>query len=267
MTDFLTSITTFALVCLSAGIGLYLHSRVPDTYRRRETMEDMQRVVGLLVTFAALVLGLLTASVKNTYDTASRDRHAYALQLTQLDRCLREYGPEADSARADITSYTAAVIASTWRREPPPTGVQYPDIREMPVVGAAPALGELMDQAGEKIRRLDPATPYQTRTVEDCRVFFRDVIHARQAVIEDAGAAFSKPFFWILVFWLTVIFLAFGLGVPRNKLALTGLLLCAISVSSAVFVISDLSRPYRGLMPISSHDMRSALYQMMAPAR
>jgi hypothetical protein len=104
MNDLLTTIATFVLLCASAGIGRYLHPRLPETYRSRETVEATQRVVGMLVTFAALVLGLLTASVKNTYDTAARDRHAYALQLIQLDHCLRDYGPETESAREDIKS-------------------------------------------------------------------------------------------------------------------------------------------------------------------
>jgi hypothetical protein len=69
------------------------------------------------------------------------------------------------------------------------------------------------------------------------------------------------------VFWLTVIFLALGLAAPHNRLALVGILLCAVSLSSAVFVIADLSRPYRGLMAISSHDMRVALERMMVPGR
>lgn len=266
MTDALfTSLATFALLCVGAGIGLYLHPRLPEHYRIRETMEATRPVVGILVTFAALVLGLLTASVKTTYDTATRDRHAYALHLIELDQCLRDYGPEAEPVRQDIRSYTAAVIASTWRNETPPAGVTYPSVSDMPVTGSSPVLADLMDQAGQKIRRLEPTTPVQTRTADDCRTTFRDVMHARLAVVEDAGASFSKPFFWILVFWLTVIFLAFGLGAPRNRLALTALLLCAVSVSSSIFVIADLSRPYRGWMSIPSTDMRGALAHMMVP--
>ena len=86
----------------------------------------MQITIGLLVTFAALVLGLLTATVKQRYDETAQDRQAYALQLTMLDRCLADYGPETAASRGDIHSYTAAVIASTWPDEPPPAGVQYP---------------------------------------------------------------------------------------------------------------------------------------------
>ncbi|HUB44468.1 MAG TPA: hypothetical protein VMB73_05740 [Acetobacteraceae bacterium] len=266
MRDFWASIVTFCLLCLGAGVGRHVHPRLPETYRTRETIETMQLVIGMLVTFAALVLGLLTASVKTSYDAAARDRHAYALQLTLLDSCLRDYGPATAPARDDLKSYTAAVIASTWPNEPAPSGIGYPSTTGMPIIGASPVLGALMNRIGQQIRMLQPHTTVEINTAADCRATYGDVVRDRLVVIEDASASFSAPFFWMLVFWLMVIFLALGLAAPRNRLALVGILLCAISLSSAVFVIADLSRPYRGLMAISSHDMRVALERMMAPA-
>jgi hypothetical protein len=266
MREFSTSIVTFVLLCLGASIGRFLQRRLPETYRTRETLETMQLVIGMLVTFAALVLGLLTASVKSTYDNAARDRHAYALRLTQLDRCLRDYGPETRPARHDLARYTAAVIASTWPNEPAPAEIQYPNTTSMPVTGANPVLGDLMDRVGNEIRALEPETPVAVRTADDCRLAYRDVLQARYVVIEDAGASFSSPFFWILESWLTVIFLALGLAAPRNRLSALGILLCATALSSAVLVITDLSRPYRGLMAISSGDMREALADMLKSA-
>jgi hypothetical protein len=264
MQDFWTTVATLTLLVLSAWLGRFIRPRMPETYRTRETIETMQLVISVLVTFAALVLGLLTASVKTSYDHADRDRHAYALHLTLLDNCLRDYGPDAASARTDLARYTAAVIASTWPREKPPTGISYPNTASMPVVGASPALGDLMDSIGQKIRALDPKTSVAVNTANDCRVAYRDVVLGRSSVIEDAGASLSAPFFWILVFWLTAAFLALGLAAPRNRVAALGILLCAISLSSAVFVITDLSRPYRGLMAIPSDDMRAALAHMTA---
>jgi hypothetical protein len=264
MHDFWIATSTFVLLCFGAWLGRFVHPCLPETYRTRETIETMQLVIGMLVTFAALVLSLLTASVKTSYDHAARDRHAYALQLTLLDRCLRDYGPETAHARQDLVRYTAAVIASTWPHEQPPTGVDYPSTAGMPVIGASPVLGRLMDRIGQQIRALDPRTRVALITADDCRETYRDVVQARLSVVEDASTSFSTPFFCILVFWLMVVFLALGLAAPRNRLAALGILLCAISLSSAVFVITDLSLPYRGLMSISSDDMRSALAEMTA---
>lgn len=264
MQELLTAAAIFVLLCLSAWFGRWLHRLMPDSDRARETIETMRLVIGMLVTFAALVLGMLTASVKNSYDSAARDRHAYALQLTLLDRCLHDFGPDAKPARDDLARYTAAVIASTWPQEAAPTGIGYPDTKGMPIVGASPVLGDVMDRVGQQIRALRPATPVATATAEDCGLTYRDVTAARLTVIEDAGARLSAPFFWILIFWLTTVFLTLGLAAPRTTIATLSILLCAVSLSSAVFVITDLSRPYRGLMSISSAEMRSALAEMIA---
>ncbi|HVY14029.1 MAG TPA: hypothetical protein VHB27_02290, partial [Rhodopila sp.] len=261
------SAATFALLCASALFGRFIHRRMPETYRTRETLETMQLVIGMLVTFAALVLGLLTASVKNSYDAATRDRHAYALHLTALDQCLRDYGPETRSAREDLARYTAAVIASTWPHEPPPVGIAYPDTRNMPVVGSSPVLGDIMNRIGQRIRALTPTTREKTATAEDCQDLYHGVIAARMTVIEDAGTELSVPFFSILIFWLTVVFFTLGLAAPRNRIAALGILLCALSLSSAVYVIIDLSLPYSGFMAISSGEMRNALTEMMAPGQ
>ena len=107
-------------------------------------MALVQLAISLLVTFTAIVLGLLTTSVKAGFDTAYNARGDDAAQLAQMDRCLSDYGPETAPIRAQLKSYAAAVIASTWPDEPPPAGVQYPDVAGMPRVGATPVLAALM---------------------------------------------------------------------------------------------------------------------------
>jgi hypothetical protein len=131
MHDFWVSIITLALLFLSAWFGRSLRSHLPETYRTRETIETMQLVIGMLVTFAALVLSLLTASVKTSYDYAARDRHNHALRLTVLDDCLRDYGRATARVRQNLAAYTASVIASTWPHESPPKGISYPSTAGM----------------------------------------------------------------------------------------------------------------------------------------
>jgi hypothetical protein len=50
---------------------------------------------------------------------------ALAGRIVQLDQTLREYGPETDTARGMLRSYTAGVIATTWPNEPQPPGDYY----------------------------------------------------------------------------------------------------------------------------------------------
>src|SRR6516162_4659559 len=68
--DLLSALLIVVLLCSSAGLGMFIGPRLPPAHRARETVEIMTLAIGMLVTFAALVLGLITASVKAGYDDA-----------------------------------------------------------------------------------------------------------------------------------------------------------------------------------------------------
>ena len=74
MREIASGLVVFVLLCASAGLGILIRPRLPEHHRTRETVELTQITIGLLVTFAAVVLGLLTASVKHGYDSAAQDR-------------------------------------------------------------------------------------------------------------------------------------------------------------------------------------------------
>ena len=265
MREFASALIVFALLCASAGVGLFVRPHLPEHHRVRETTELMQVTIGLLATFAALVLGLLTASVKQTYDSAAHDREAYALQLGLLDRCLREYGPETTAAREQIQSYTAAVIAATWPNEPRPQGVQYPNVTRVAGVGAPPEFAAMVERIGVEIARLDPSAGAQQRMQALCAERYNDVAHSRLSLIEDSRTEPYGPFYQVLAFWLMIIFGCFGLVAPRNSLAVITIALCALSLSSVIFVILDLSSLYDGFFSIPSTGMRRTLAMMLRP--
>jgi uncharacterized membrane protein len=49
-----------------------------------------------------------------------------------------------------------------------------------------------------------------------------------------------------LVFWLRLIFASFGLFAPKNATVMAAFLVCALSVSSAIFLILELDRSFEG---------------------
>ena len=55
-----------------------------------------------------------------------------------------------------------------------------------------------------------------------------------------------------------IVFASFGLCAPRNSMVIIALALCALSLTSAMFVILDLDLPHGGLFGISSQSMRDA---------
>ena len=126
MTELVISLVLMVLLMVSTGAGLAVQKGLQEVHKSRDTVDAVRLVITMLITFAALVLGLLTSSVKSTFDKAANDLRGFAIGLIQLDQRLRQYGPDADPARALLRSYTAAAIADTWRNEESPAG-DYPN--------------------------------------------------------------------------------------------------------------------------------------------
>ncbi len=253
-------------MCVSAAIGFFIHSRLSERHRSPESIALVQLMITLLVTFTAIVLGLLTTSVKAGFDTAYSARGDDAAQLAQLDRCLRDYGPETAPLREQLRGYVAAVIASTWPDEPRPVGLAFPDPAKMPRIGESAALVRHLERGGTRNprasagRRLPPRLrwpPAINNTAICC--------NARWKVIEGARPSFSPPFYWVLVIWLSILFGSFGLTARPNAMVATVTVLCALSITIAVFVILDMDEPYGGLFGVPSTSMRNALADMMRP--
>jgi hypothetical protein len=261
----ISSVIVFAVMCASAAFGFFIHSRLPEKHRSPQSIALVQLMITLLVTFAAIVLGLLTTSVKAGFDAAYNARGEDAAQLAQLDRCLRDYGPETARMREQLRTYVAAVIASTWPNEPRPAGINLPDVSKMPLTGESPVLSDILSDVGLALRSLRPADGVHERLLADCDEQYDEVLKARWKVVEGAAGSIAPPFYWVMVVWLAILFGSFGLTARPNAMVATVTVLCALSITVAVFVILDMDEPYGGLFGVPSTAMRNALADMMRP--
>jgi hypothetical protein len=81
----------------------------------------------------------------------------------------------------------------------------------------------------------------------------------RWLVIQQGEGSIPTPFLVVLTLWLAIIFAGFGLLSAKNATVVTTLIVCALSVSGAIFLIEEMDRPLDGLMKISSAPLRNAL--------
>jgi hypothetical protein len=88
------------------------------------------------------------------------------------------------------------------------------------------------------------------------------VLRARWVVLGELGTAIPWPFLVVLVFWLTITFMSFGLQAPANATVLTVLLLCALSVAGDVFLTLEMDGPFDGLIQVSAEPVRYALTRL-----
>src|SRR5438876_7474022 len=70
------------------------------------------------------------------------------------------------------------------------------------------------------------------------------------------------PFLALLVFWLTILFVGFGLSAPRNATVIAVFLLCSLSIADAIYLILGMDLPYHTPMKISSAPLRTAIDQL-----
>ena len=262
MIEFWDSALVLLLLLGASALGMFMQPFLSERHRSRETVEVIQLVVTMLVTFAALVLGLLTTAAKVSFDTIGNDVRGLATDVIQLDRLLEEYGSGAEAARQTLRIYTAAAIASTWTEEPIPPGTYYPAL-------AADHRHRCADRehhAGryaEACRSPDPRPPAarceHQRLVSDSLDQFERIAQRRWKLIEEAHSSISMPFYVVLVFWLAIVFASFGLSAPRNMLTFIVILMGGLSIASAVFVLIELDTPFVGLLTVPSQPMRDAL--------
>lgn len=261
-----SALVVLALLLLGALIGVVVRPLLPEEHKAHQTVQLVHLVDGMLVTFAALVLGLMTASAKSTFDSASDDFRALASDLVQFDITARQYGPEADPVRQLIRAYLGAAIASTWRHETPPPGNYYPrNLAPKDVTENLDdiQLDQMLNSAGFAWHRLIAHDRYHQDLLDDGRDQFGRIVQAHWKLVQEVHSSISLPFFTTLAFWLFVIFLSFGLMAPRNPLALITITLGAISIASVAYVIVDLDTLFRGMIVVSSLPLRDALASMM----
>jgi len=259
-------IYTAALVVVllaSAAAGWALRGRLHERHSSRETVDSIRLLMGMLLTFAALVLGLLTSGAKQRFDGLNDDLGAFATSLIELDHRLRVYGPDVEGIRAALRSYTAGAIADSWPTERPPPG-QYPRFAGRDPGIERSGLGDLLSDVDVQIEKLAPADDFHQQIAARLRNRVTEVIQERWKLIFAARETVSWPFLLILTSWLAIIFFIFGMTSPPSRLLYAVLALAAVSIASPLYLIIDYSRALTGEIQLSSAPMRAALAHMDA---
>src|ERR1700732_2592440 len=105
------SCITFACISIGALLALFL----PGHQLSTDAKDVVRLGTGLIGTIAALVLGLLIASAKSSYDTQSTQIQQMTANIVLLDRLLAQYGPEAGAARDLLRRSVVILVDRMWR--------------------------------------------------------------------------------------------------------------------------------------------------------
>jgi hypothetical protein len=235
----------FACVFGGALGGRYIRGILPQHHLVKETEDAVKLGMGVIATMGALVVGLLLASARNSFDTKDTEIKHLSADLILLDRNLLRYGPETKEARDLLRRFTVFKIDSTW-----------PGEASRPVDANG---WMLLEDLQDKVRALAPANDAQRWLQARALQISGDLSQTRWLLHVQSGSSIPKPFLLILIFWVTTIFTSFGLFAPRNATAITALFVCSLSIAGAIFLILEMDLPFGGVIHISSAPMREAL--------
>lgn len=202
--------------------------------------------MGIIATMAALVLGLLVASAQGSYEAQRNELLDASAKVMSLDHILAHYGPDTQEARHQLRNVVADAIDRMWPKE---------HTQSSP---AAPRTASA-ELTYSEILKLSPKDDTQRTLKSEALSIALELSNTRWLLYEQGSSSISKPLLVVVVFWLTIIFVSFGLFAPTNSTVVSTLLVCALSVSGAIFLILELYRPFQGLIQLSSAPLRTAL--------
>ncbi len=219
------------------ALGLYLRFVLPEHHTQADSKDILMTAAGMMATLIALIIGLLVTSAKGNYDETTASITQSGAKIITLDYYLSSYGPEANEARELVRMATAAGIERIWPNE----SAKGTDFSKMEA-----ATG--MAEAYSKIRELSPRNDAQKYLLTQALQIGADMMQSRWMLIEQSQTNLPGIFLVVLSFWLTVLFIQFGLLAPLNRTALSALLICALSMSCAIYLILELNNPLEGTL-------------------
>lgn len=248
MSSFTIALIIFSVILGGAALGLFLKSILPEAHLSPESREVVKLSIGLIATMTALVLGLMVGSVKSSFDAKGEEYNRICSNLVLLDRLLAQYGPDTAAPRALLKAAVTARSEELAQRKGE-SRVSKTDAYKTMVT---------LERLQAMIRALQPPNEAQKEIRDRALSVSADVVSARWHLLGGVASAVPTPFLVVVVIWLGIIFLSFGIFAPRNATTITALCLAAVSVSGALFLILEMDRPFDGIIHLSEGPLQNA---------
>lgn len=239
-------VTILSFLCLTiAGIGSLLsYSWLPAKHLQEDTNATIRLLANVFVVITSLVLGLLTNSAKNTFESIDHNIHTFATDLILLGRTLRSIGSGADDTHRLLVAYVQRAVA------------------HVPVVEADREAERLLNEVGSSLQTIRPDDDQKAAIWNDARQLYREVVHQRWVIIEQSDGTIPAPLIVIVIIWLMLIFASFGYRAPRNSTVVTMFVISAFLIAGSIFLVLDMDVPTSGFIQASSEPLQRVLAEL-----
>lgn len=244
------NIALIAFGCIFGGalLGMLFRILLPHHHLRDDSRDVVKLGAGVIATLAALVLGILVGSAKSSFDVMNDGLKQNGAKIILLDHALAKYGPETKDIRVALRRNIVVAMEMMW----PTTKAGITNVIALEKFSG-------IETIHDKVSELSPSTEAQRSLRAEALQLSSDMVQSRWFMVEHAQNVLPMPLLIVLVFWLTMLLFCFGLLAPGNPTTIAILLICALSVSGAIFLILEMNHPIEGIIKLSSAPLDKAL--------
>jgi hypothetical protein len=239
---------TFACIFSGVIVGWLLRRCLPGHHVEGDSRDIIKLGAGFVATMAALVLGLLVSSAKSSFDSLNEGFKQAGVKMLLLDRTLKQIGPEAEPLRDQLRHQARNVFRQVW----PEQGAARDN-------AAAIENNQDLEKLQLLLRLLPVKNDSQKALQAQAIAITGEMMQSRWLMIEHTQNALPPVFFMVVVFWLTILHVSFGVLAPHNRTVLVVLLLSSLSIAAALFLINEMNNPLDGVIQLSSAPMQKVL--------
>lgn len=239
-----------AFICIfgSAMLGFALRRFLPADHLSDLTGKTVHNVMGVVALLAALVLGLLVANTKASFDLRSQEVQQFSANLSLLDRELMHFGANAAKTREMLRTFTARKIDQLWSDRDAETADR----------DAAESV-RLLDEIERDLRLFVPGNAAHVEGRKNALEIIRDLKRTSRLLSVQQVNKTPRAFLFVGILWLSVLFFCRGIFAPFHGTVIAAIFLAALSVSVAVNLIFDMDHPFTGFVRVSPLPMQQAL--------
>ena len=251
MNSYQVAVVTFLAISGGASLGFLIQGLVPSHHLSSESKSAVHLGAGLIGTLAALILGLLVSSSKDSYDKTGTFISEMAAGYGHVDRLLANYGPESRPIRSMLRHSLETMHQIVWPEEL--------SQKEHSPIPTRMVLENVYNQTS----MLKPGNKNQQQIQNDSLRLMDDMIQKRWLMQEIAmGGGISDILLISPVIFIAFITFIYALYAPRNMTVILALLSCSLCIAISVFLINELASPLNGVLKVSSKPVHIALDQM-----
>jgi hypothetical protein len=258
-------VCAIAFVAMFGGgmVGILAARALPEHHLSDASATVVKLAAAVVVSLTSLVLALMLSSANSSFSANAGIVKKLSSDLIHLDHLLRVYGPDANAARVDLRAYATKKNDELFGvSKAPVTTNRATTISETANRETADQLDALLDA----VVSLSPADRRQTALVTQAQFLIDNIYAERWLLWENPGPTVPAQFLFVLIFWLALIYVSFGLFAPANLTVIASFFLSALAVAGAVLLILELGDPvHHGWFQVSSEPMRRAVVEIGRP--